>query len=185
MPTDATVKNPAAALAAPAHLTDLLNYRLARLVAASGAPVIRLCEGKYGVSRREWHLLGLLAAFGPLAPSELADRCHLDRTRVSRAITQMSGKGLIRRLGVPGDQRRARVELTDQGRALHAAMFGDIAAINSELVRGFTAEQLAVLDGMLNALTTRAEQVRQQFDTSISTNRWRGGAARPRWPREE
>ena len=46
----------------PQTLDDLLNYRLLRLYAQSGAPVIRLLEGRYGISRREWRLLALLAA---------------------------------------------------------------------------------------------------------------------------
>lgn len=174
----------ASTLATPRDITELLNYRLARLVAASGAAVIRLCEGKYGVSRREWHLLGLLATLGPQAPSELADRCHLDRTRVSRAITQMNAKGLIRRLAVPGDQRRARVELTAEGRALHDAMFADIARVNVELVGCLDAAELQCLDGLLERLTAQAARVQAQFATTIRTDRWRGSASRTRWAGE-
>jgi DNA-binding MarR family transcriptional regulator len=171
-----------ASLAQPRDITELLNYRLARLVAASGAAVIRLCEGKYGVSRREWHMLGLLAAHGALSPSELADKCHLDRARVSRAITLMSGKGLVRRRGVATDQRRASVELTPLGTTLYHALFADIAAINTRLVAGLSPERLAMLDALLEDLTHQARVVNQQFATEISAGRWRGSAARPQWP---
>ena len=40
-------------LTRPDTLDDLLNYRLMRLFAVSGAPVVRLCEGRYGIARRE------------------------------------------------------------------------------------------------------------------------------------
>lgn len=171
-----------ATLARPGDITDLLNYRLARLVAASGAAVIRLCEGKYGISRREWHMLGLLAAHGAQSPSELADKCHLDRARVSRAITLMSGKGLVRRRGVANDQRRASIELTALGTTLHRTLFADIAAINARLVAGLTPERLAMLDGLLDDLTREAQRVNREFATEISASRWRGSAARPQWP---
>ena len=39
-------------LRVPASLDELLNYRLLRLYAASGAPVIRLLEGRYGRARQ-------------------------------------------------------------------------------------------------------------------------------------
>jgi hypothetical protein len=48
----------------PRQLDELLNYRLLRLFAVSGAPVVRLLEGRYGISRREWRLIALLAARG-------------------------------------------------------------------------------------------------------------------------
>lgn len=48
----------------PTQLDELLNCRLLRLSAASGTPVLRLLEGRYGIARREWRLLALLAARG-------------------------------------------------------------------------------------------------------------------------
>ena len=47
-------------LAQPAALDDLLLYRLSRLLAVGGSPVIRLCEGRFGITRREWRVRALL-----------------------------------------------------------------------------------------------------------------------------
>lgn len=38
----------------PQAASDLLMYRLNKLMAVSGSLVIRLCEGGYGITRREW-----------------------------------------------------------------------------------------------------------------------------------
>ena len=43
-------------LAHPAEHADLLNYQLKRLVNYGGAPAIRLCEGRYGITRSEWRV---------------------------------------------------------------------------------------------------------------------------------
>lgn len=165
-------------LRAPRDITDLLNFRLAALVGASGAAVIRLCEGQYGVSRREWALLGLLAVRGAQAPSEIADQCHLDRTRVSRAITRLTAKGLIRRQTLDGDRRRASVALTPAGQALYRQLFEEVAAINRRLVETLSDGEVATLDTLLTALTEQAVRVKRQVATTVSTNRWRGGARR-------
>ena len=90
-------------LRTPRDLDDLLNYRLMRLLALSGAPVVRLLEGRYGIARREWRLLALLAAHGALAPSELAARGDLDRARTSRAIGTLAAKHLLERHTQPVD----------------------------------------------------------------------------------
>ncbi|MFY9511386.1 MAG: MarR family transcriptional regulator, partial [Rubrivivax sp.] len=61
----------------PQGLDELLNYRLLRLFSTSGAPVIRLLEGRYGIARREWRLLAMLASQGPQSPSRLAEQVQL------------------------------------------------------------------------------------------------------------
>ena len=38
----------------PEAANDLLMYRLNRLLAVAGSLVVRLCEGGYGITRREW-----------------------------------------------------------------------------------------------------------------------------------
>ncbi len=175
----------ASRLREPRDITDLLNFRLAALVGASGAAVIRLCEGQYGVSRREWALLGLLAVRGAQAPSEIADQCHLDRTRVSRAITRLTAKGLIRRQTLDGDRRRASVALTPAGQALYRQLFDEVATINRRLVETLSDDELATLDSLLTALTEQAVRVKRQVATTVSTNRWRGGGARRQWTAPE
>ncbi|MGY8526361.1 MarR family winged helix-turn-helix transcriptional regulator [Paracidovorax citrulli] len=170
-----------ASLREPRDITELLNFRLAALVGASGAAVIRLCEGQYGVSRREWALLGLLAVRGAQAPSAIADQCHLDRTRVSRAITRLTAKGLVRRQTLDDDRRRATVELTENGRALYEQLFHEVAAINQRLVQTLSNDELASLDALLTRLTEQADRVRREVATSVRTNRWAGGAGRRQW----
>src|SRR6478736_764182 len=107
----------------PRTVDDLLNYRLSRLFASSGAMVVRLCEGRYGITRREWRLIALLAAHGAMSPSELSDRAHLERTRTSRHITELVEKRLILRVRDPEDGRRAQVDLTVEGRRVYEELF--------------------------------------------------------------
>ncbi len=83
-------KSPAAPghrLAHPQAANDLLMYRLNRLIAVAGSLVVRLCEGGYGITRREWGLMMMLAQHPGMPPAELAQRLGLDRARTSRAIT--------------------------------------------------------------------------------------------------
>ena len=104
----------------PQRLEDLLNYRLSRLLALSSAPGIRLFEGGYGVSRREWSLVGLIAENGKMSPSKLAQIAHLDRAHVSKAITELVAKGLLVREAAPNDARRAQIQDHHNHRCPHA-----------------------------------------------------------------
>ncbi|HSI59187.1 MAG TPA: MarR family transcriptional regulator [Ideonella sp.] len=162
----------------PRDLDDLLNYRLMRLLAVSGAPVIRLCEGRYGIARREWRLLALLAAHGALSPSELADRGDLDRARTSKAIGSLVAKRLADRVPKPGDGRRAVVTLSETGRRLYDELFPQVAEINRQVLSTLDAKLLAALDEALQRLTVHAAQVNQQQALDVQADRLRGGSRR-------
>ena len=164
----------------PGRFDDLLNYRLQRLFAASGAPVIRLLEGRYGITRREWRLLATLGSRGPLSPSLLAEECHLDRPRASRAIGSLHVKGLIERDAQRGDARRAQVALTDRGSALYQELFQQVAAINVQLVECLDDSTLQIFQDAMHRLTASAIQLNMTLVQDVGADRQAGGARRPR-----
>lgn len=166
-------------LTQPRALDDLLNYRLLTLYALSGAPVVRLLEGRYGIARREWRLIALLASRGPLSPSALADEAQLDRPRTSRAIGTLSAKGLLARVPQPGDHRRAQVALTRAGQALVDEVFPQVAAINSAVVAALDPAAVLALDQALAALTTHARHLNHALVQDVRANRQAGGSRRP------
>ena len=115
-------------------LDNLLLYRLSRLYSVAGSMVIRLCEGRFGITRREWRLIATLAGQGELGSSQLAEHAQLDRARTSKAVGSMVAKGLVSRTQPAGDQRHVVLRLTDQGHALYDALFPLVSEINAELM---------------------------------------------------
>lgn len=160
----------------PANCEELLNYRIARLLSVSGALVIRLCEGRYGISRREWRLLAMLADYGTLAPSELASRAHSDRPLVSRAINDLVSKGLVSRVTRNHDKRRVAVTLTDKGKALHAELFPLSADINTRILNALAPHQIDALDQALDVLTAAAETLNMNYPIKEKADRRNGGS---------
>ncbi len=150
------------------------------MLALGGAPVIRLLEGRYGIARREWRLLAVLATRGALSPSALATQAHLDRPRTSRAISSMVEKGLLQRVPQPGDHRRAQVTLSAQGRQLFDEIFPQVAALNAELVAELGDELLQSLDTALTVLTKRAARLNAERVQDVHANRRAGGSRRLR-----
>lgn len=164
----------------PQSIEDLLLYRLTRLTAISSAPVLRLMEGRFGISRREWRILAHVAVHGVVSPSNLAVLSNLDRPRASRAIGQLLHKGLIQRELTPGDHRRARVSLTEAGQALYNDVFPVVTQVNCALLEVLDDAQLAQLEQTLQTLTVRAQQVNAQYARDVQANRQGGGSRRIR-----
>lgn len=163
---------------APATCDDLLNYRINLLLASSGALVVRLCEGRYGISRREWRLIVVLVDHGPLLPSALAHHSHSDRPQVSRAISDLLSKGLIQRASDARSGKRARIDLTGKGRALYDELFPQAVSINSRIMGVLTSEQIRAFDETLRLLTESAKQVFESDRTMEHANRRLGVSRR-------
>lgn len=161
-------------LGQPASLDDVLLYRLSRLLATAGSMVIRLCEGSFGITRREWRVIALLAQDEGLLSSQLAQRAQLDRARTSKAVTSLVGKKLLLRQARPGDRRQATLALTESGRALYQALYPKVLEINRELLDCLPASGVADLDGSLAALQQRAEELVANADLPKADRR-RGG----------
>lgn len=144
-------------LAQSAALNDLLLYRISRLLSVAGAPVIRLCEGQFGITRREWRVLALLAQEEGLLSSQLAGRVQLDRARTSKAITSLVSKQLLLREQRPSDRRQVRIALTEQGRRTYSALFPLVREINQGLMHDLSESDIRHLDRLLDALQQRAD----------------------------
>ena len=168
---------PATRLRQPGALDDLLLYRLARLLAVGGSMVIRLCEGRFGITRREWRVIARLAEEQDLLSSELAERIQLDRARTSRAITSLVAKKLLRRQSGTADRRQARLALTAEGRALYDALFPLVCEINRELLSPVPAGDLQRLDAALAAMQQQADRMVGRAELPKADRR-RGGRVR-------
>jgi DNA-binding MarR family transcriptional regulator len=162
--------------AAPQPLDNLLLYRLSRLFSVAGSMVTRLCEGRFGITRREWRLIATLASRGALGSSQLAAHAQLDRARTSRAVGSLVAKKIVSRTQPGGDRRQVLLCLTPAGQALYDALFPLVTQINHELLAALDADQLAALDASLTALQARAESLVEQKQKALpKADRRRGG----------
>lgn len=163
----------------PSELDDLFLYHLARLMSATGGMVVRLCEGGFGITRREWRMLGLLADKGAMQPSQLAELAQLDRTRTSRTVSTLIAKGLVQKQGVAGDGRQALLRLSEAGQALHAALFPQIQRINQELLSDIGDAELQLLSQLFARIRARAAAMQQQGDFPKAERRRGRSSSRP------
>jgi DNA-binding MarR family transcriptional regulator len=150
-----------------ASFDDLLLYRLSRLSAVAGAMVVRLCEGGYGITRREWAVVAQLYENGSLPPSVLAERMQRDRARTSRTLTALAQKRLLLRTIPAHDRRSALVSLTPAGRQLYEALMPQIQAINSQILSALPSAEVARFDAALDQLQARAQSLLTELSPDL------------------
>lgn len=154
-------------------LFKLFNFRLWRLASATSAPVIRLCEGVYGLSRQEWSLLSVVVREGRISPSELAQQVSLDRPRASKCIRVLIDKGFLMRQQAPGEKRRYLLVATPHGYDLASKIFPDVLAINERVIGSLNPQARAFFEDTLAELTDHALRLNEAAPSPIKANRRR------------
>ena len=165
---------PRSRLTQPADIDELLLYRLHRLAGVPSRMVVRLCEGKFGITRREWRVLAVLAKSGGLQSSALALDAQLDRARTSRAVTGLVTKGLVSRVTATADRRQVRLSLTESGVALYESMFPHVDAINRAMLAALSEDEIVQLDETLVRLQATADALVIAMPLLKADRRWGG-----------
>lgn len=168
-------------LARPAKHDDLLNYRLKRLFSVGGAPAVRLCEGRYGVSRNEWRLIAALVEHGPQSPSALHQRVGGDRARSSRVVSSLVEKGLAKRSRDSADNRRWILEASASGLSLYRELLPKLCRINERLVSVLDASEVARFEEYLGRLMEQALRIQAEGDGVAERADRRNGGSRRVW----
>lgn len=90
---------------------------------------------------------------GRLRMTDLAERVVLSRSRVSRLVDELAGRGLITKEEHPDDRRSAYAAITDAGLAeFHSTAPVYVRAIESQFAANLTDEDLALLGRVLNKI---------------------------------
>ncbi len=150
-----------------AGIDDLLLYRLSRLSGLAGALVVRLCEGGYGITRREWRVLGLMKESEVLTSSALAERIQMDKARTSRVISGLTQRGLLNREIPPSNRREVRLSLTPAGVKLGQELMPQAREINRAILSVLTDDEMAQLDALILKLQGSTEQVSETMQAQL------------------
>ena len=171
------------ALRAPRALDDLLLYCLWRAMRAGSGMATRIAEGGFGITHREWEIIGMLAQVGEIGPSALAVQLQLDGARTSRGLRSLFEKRLIERRQDSEDRREVHVQLSETGLRLFEDMFPRISALNTDLLEGLDAEHHGIFLQCLRELELHSIVLNARFAVSEKSDR-RAAGARHHWSRQ-
>lgn len=136
-------------------LERFLPYLLNQAAEATSRSFHATYKSSYGMTRTQWRVLANLGKFGSMTARDICTISHIEKTKVSRAVSALEAEGLLTRSPSPQDRRAEILALTDQGRvvfadlgqraiaydqALRAQIGPDIAAQLDDLLRRIIAE---------------------------------------------
>lgn len=114
-----------------------------------------------GLSEPDYDVLSDLseAAGQWLRLTELADRLHWSKSRLSHHITRMEQRGLVARHDCAKDARGSFVVLTDRGRAaIEEAAPRHVASVREHFIDILTPDELAALEAFSGHVAERLSE---------------------------
>jgi len=106
-----------------------------------------LRDGPNDLAHMEVKALGFFARHPGATQSELVAHSGRDKAQVARQIRALRERGLLEARADEADRRSAHLSLSEQGRAVHAALHSNDGRLKETALQGFTAqEQGALLD---------------------------------------
>ena len=107
---------------------------------------------RHDITEQQWRVLRVLAEFGPLEATELANRASILPPSLTRMIKAMEERHFIARRKVKDDGRRAILSIKPQGLALIEKLTPERVAIYDAIERRYGAEQHKMLLDLLEQL---------------------------------
>lgn len=101
---------------------------------------IRLELPALGLSPGQPKVLRMLMRHGGVLQKELAALCDIEPATVSRLLDNMEQQGLLKRVGVPGDKRAQRIEVTSRGKEVSECIEERFAALEGEVLADFSPQ---------------------------------------------
>ena len=83
---------------------------------------------------------------------DLAGAVGIEGPTLTRHVDGLEQRGLVRRSPVPDDRRAVRVELTDEGHALHARLLAVVIDFDRRLRQGTSKDEITHLGELLERL---------------------------------
>jgi DNA-binding MarR family transcriptional regulator len=126
-----------------------------------------------GRERAALILLVPIKQLGPLRQGALAELVHADPSTVSRHVTLLVDRGLVRRVADEQDGRASRLVVTPAGEAEVEKMRQERDSVLARVTAGWTADELATFTRQLRRFVRDLNDLLPTLGTAV------GGAVNP------
>jgi len=140
------------------EIQDLLSYQLHRVANLLSRGAELRYRREFGVSLWEWRSIALLGAVRePLSLNHLAHAAGIHKSQMSRVVSGLTRRGMVRRAADPADARGVRLTLTPAGRKTYGGLMRAAAERDAAFRGCLSAAEKRVFDQALAKLAGQAK----------------------------
>ena len=138
-------------------LERFLPYRLNVLAASVSNALAQVYADRFGLTIPGWRVIATLGQFGVRTGRDVAAHAVMHKSTVSRAVSVLVERGLVRREPNPQDGREDLLALTQEGRAVYEALAPEALAFERELLAPLSTAERDTLFALIARLDRQAE----------------------------
>jgi len=137
-------------------LEHFLPYRLSVLSNTISSALAGAYARRFGLTIPQWRVVAVLARAPGLSAAGVAERTAMDKVAVSRAVTDLTRSGRVRRVLAANDRRRSVLTLTARGCAVYRQIVPLALAYERRLLGELSPSEQAQFDLLLGRLQKRS-----------------------------
>lgn len=145
-------------------LRNFVPYQLTFLASSVSRALGATMYSKFGLTSAQWRIMAILGTFAPLSTYEIASRTSLEKSLVSRTISQLTARGLVARSVNPTDKRLLMLRFSSKGRQLFDRMAAAGLAYEGFVLDRIPKNEAASLARLLLSL----HQASLEYEASIA-----------------
>jgi len=135
-----------------------MPYRMAITSGAVSQVISSEYREQFGLKISEWRVMAVLGDAGPLTQRDLVRATQMDKVAVNRACKVLEDRDLVRRSPNVADGRSHHLELTSEGRSIHAQIWPQALEIYNEIFAALTPRETEKLRALLDKLLGAARK---------------------------
>ena len=135
------------------RLEEFLPYRVARLDDRLLIKNSNLHVGRYRLTTKEWKILSIIAAYGPMTPAEIRRRSTQDKSTISWSIKRLRQRAFLVKKPTPGDGRTFAVALGRAGWAYYGSIVPKARELERQVLKALTRAELKEFRRLVEKLT--------------------------------
>lgn len=159
MPHSSAGLQPAPGPRAVVVLERFLPYRLNVLASLTSQALAQIYAERFGLTIPGWRVLATLGQYGFRTARDIAAHGVMHKSTVSRAISQLEARALVRRRPNREDRREELLELTDAGQDVYLAVVPEALAFEERLVSVLTPAEQGSLMVLIDKLERHARRL--------------------------
>jgi DNA-binding MarR family transcriptional regulator len=142
------------------RLSSFLPYVLANLAERVSASLSHIYADEFQLTIPEWRVIANLAEHDTLNARQIVEFTTMEKSKVSRAVGNLSARGLVSQQRAQGDSRAKDLTLTAAGKALYGSIVPRVLAWERELLEGLSPGEYRDLMYALEKLGGRLQSLR-------------------------
>jgi DNA-binding MarR family transcriptional regulator len=142
-------------------LERYLPYRLSILSNRTSSLVAQSYKDRFGLSITQWRIMAVLGEYPGASADEISAKTQIEKSLISRAISNLLNRNLIQRQISKEDKRRTKIDLTETGYDVYSQIVPLSLKYEEQILSCLSDDEQAQLSELIDRLYVNA--VKLQF----------------------